>query len=139
MNSAAVLGPETNALSSNLGEPLGTPQQQQQQKQHKGDASNGTEAGTGFVKQEPSGDQLEGDAPTRVSDEDFIKRIVSKTVQDTIKDDPYSHDATNRWTNDIVETLVRSLVQIDRDNKYIGGFSAVKTKFFSFLIPFVCI
>lgn len=114
MNTETLSGPERNTLTPNPTESMGT--------QQKGDGGSGMGTGTGSTKPDPSGDNLEGNTPTRVSDEDFIKRIVSKTVQDTIKDASYSHDATNGWTNDIVETLVRSLVQIDRDNKYIGEF-----------------
>lgn len=56
----------------------------------------------------------------KVSDEEFIKRIVNKAVQDIIQDEEYSHEATSLWTNKIVELLVRSFVNMDRDNKYIG-------------------
>lgn len=55
----------------------------------------------------------------KVADEDFIKRIVNKAVQDVIEDEPYSHDASSLWTNKIAELLVRTFVNIDRDNKYI--------------------
>lgn len=58
--------------------------------------------------------------PQKVSDEEFIKKLVNKAVKDTIKDEVYSHDATSVWTNKIVELLVRNFVQIDRENKYIG-------------------
>lgn len=53
-------------------------------------------------------------------DEDFIKEIVEKAVDDVIQDATYSHDATNVWANKIAELLVRTLVNVDRDNKYIG-------------------
>lgn len=59
----------------------------------------------------------------KVADEDFIKRIVNKAVQDVIEDEPYSHDASSLWTNKIAELLVRTFVNIDRDNKYIGMLS----------------
>ncbi|PXF48419.1 Dynein light chain Tctex-type 1 [Gracilariopsis chorda] len=52
-------------------------------------------------------------------DEDFIKEIVEKAVDDVIQDATYSHDATNVWANKIAELLVRTLVNVDRDNKYI--------------------
>lgn len=60
------------------------------------------------------------EVPPKVSDESFIKKIVNKAVQDVIQDETYSHEATSVWTNKIVELLVRTLVNIDRDNKYIG-------------------
>ncbi|CAN8073014.1 unnamed protein product [Agarophyton chilense] len=52
-------------------------------------------------------------------DEDFIKEIVDKAVDDVIQDSTYSHDATNVWANKIAELVVRTLVNVDRDNKYI--------------------
>lgn len=58
----------------------------------------------------------------KVNDEEFIKKVVNKAVQEVIQDETYVHDATNQWTNRIVEMLVRSFVQTDRDNKYIGMF-----------------
>lgn len=56
-------------------------------------------------------------------DEQYIRKAVASAVQDTVKDEPYSHEATSDWTNAIVESLVKTLVQVDRDNKYIGSFS----------------
>lgn len=53
-------------------------------------------------------------------DEDFIKDVVNKTVDDVIRDSEYAHEATSMWVNQIVEIVVRSLVKVDRDNKYIG-------------------
>lgn len=52
--------------------------------------------------------------------EEFIKDVVNKTVNEVIRDSEYSHEATSMWVNQIVEIVVRSLVKVDRDNKYIG-------------------
>lgn len=57
--------------------------------------------------------------PQLVTNGEYVKKVVNKTVQDIIQDAPYSHISTNDWTNKIVETLVRTLVATDRDNKYI--------------------
>lgn len=59
-------------------------------------------------------------AHSKISDEQFIKDVVNKTVDDVIRDGSYSHDATSVWVNQIVEIVVRALVKVDRDNKYIG-------------------
>lgn len=61
-----------------------------------------------------------GGAQSKISDEQFIKDVVNKTVDDVIRDASYSHDATSLWVNQIVEIVVRALVKVDRDNKYIG-------------------
>lgn len=58
--------------------------------------------------------------PGKTWDEEFIKDVVNKTVDDVIQNAGYSHDATNVWVNQIVEIVVRALVKVDRDNKYIG-------------------
>lgn len=55
----------------------------------------------------------------KVNDEGFIRGIVNNAVDEVIDTAGYSHDATDVWTNKIVETLVRALVQYDRDYKYI--------------------
>lgn len=64
----------------------------------------------------------DGAAPGQAKpwDEQFIKGVVNKTVDDVIQDAGYSHEATNMWVNQIVEFVVRALVKVDRDNKYIG-------------------
>lgn len=61
-----------------------------------------------------------GGIQSKISDEQFIKDVVNRTVDDVIRDAGYSHDATNVWVNQIVEIVVRALVKVDRDNKYIG-------------------
>lgn len=53
-------------------------------------------------------------------DEDFIKDVVNKTVDDVIRDAGYTHEDTSMWVNQIVEIVVRALVKVDRENKYIG-------------------
>lgn len=58
--------------------------------------------------------------PSKPWGEDFIKDVVNKTVDEVIRDSDYSHEATSIWVNQIVEIVVRSLVKVDRDNKYIG-------------------
>ncbi|CDF40655.1 Dynein light chain Tctex-type [Chondrus crispus] len=57
--------------------------------------------------------------PSKPWGEDFIKDVVNKTVDEVIRDSDYSHEATSIWVNQIVEIVVRSLVKVDRDNKYI--------------------
>lgn len=52
-------------------------------------------------------------------DGEYIKQLVNKVVDEVIRDAAYSHHATNTWTNKIVESLVKALVTIDKDNKYI--------------------
>lgn len=69
----------------------------------------------------PKFENLGGTQP-KILDEDFIKDFVTKTVDEVIGDFEYSHDETNGWVNQIVERVVRSLVKVDRDNKYIGKF-----------------
>eukprot|EP00177_Eucheuma_denticulatum_P000497 GFKZ01000874.1.p1 GENE.GFKZ01000874.1~~GFKZ01000874.1.p1 ORF type:complete len:160 (-),score=21.20 GFKZ01000874.1:304-783(-) len=59
------------------------------------------------------------DTPAKITDEHFIKDVVNKTVDQVIRDAGYSHEATSIWVNQIVEIVVRSLVKVDRDNKYI--------------------
>lgn len=61
--------------------------------------------------------------PGKTWDEEFIKDVVNKTVDEVIQNSGYSHDATNVWVNQIVEIVVRALVKVDRDNKYIGKLS----------------
>lgn len=63
--------------------------------------------------------------PPKVSDEAFIKKVVTKAVQDVIQEEKYSHEATSVWANKIVELLVRTFVNIDRDNKYIGTLDVI--------------
>lgn len=84
-------------------------------------ASGGGEGGggTGTTTTSTAGRILDDGPVQKVSDEALIKKIVNQAVQDIIQDEPYSHEATRIWTNKIVEKLVRTLVQIDRDNKYI--------------------
>lgn len=94
------------------------PQQQPtKQNNHSGNAESGlvTENEMTGGNEEEEKEKLK----QKVSDGDYIKKIVNETVQEVIQDSPYSHEATNSWTNKIVESLVRLLVQIDRDNKYI--------------------
>lgn len=55
----------------------------------------------------------------KVNDDGFVRGIVNNAVNEVISNAVYSHEATELWTNKIVETLVRSLVQYDRDYKYI--------------------
>lgn len=66
--------------------------------------------------------ELSAQVPGQVKqwDEEFIKDAVNKTVDDVIRDAGYTHEATSMWVNQIVEIVVRALVKVDRDNKYIG-------------------
>lgn len=75
----------------------------------------------GHPNSSPDGTALPTESPPpKVNDEQYVRKIVNKAVEETILDQPYSHEATSAWTNSIVESLVKSLVQLDRDNKYIG-------------------
>lgn len=55
----------------------------------------------------------------KVCDEEYVRTTVDQAVCTIIGDASYTHDATSAWTNEIVETLVRQFVSVDRENKYI--------------------
>lgn len=51
--------------------------------------------------------------------EEYVRRAVNQTVEDVIGESAYVHDSTTKWTNQIVEGLVRTFVGVAPQNKFI--------------------